>query len=135
MANYADALLDIVEANGVSTIVLIDAGVDSILRGDEHGTGTYEEDLLSVLAVRSLGARVAEKYLMCVGLGTEAGISEYDFLENWNGIQKEQGYLACVGWTQHMRGVREYIAAVNACHPTNTTINTVIAASVEGHFG
>jgi hypothetical protein len=77
--NYCAALSDIIDANNVTTIVLIDAGVDSVLRGDEEGIGTYGEDLLSILAVKKLldtrgkaatGLPI-DAYVMCVGLGTE----------------------------------------------------------------
>jgi hypothetical protein len=36
----------VVAANNVTTVVLIDAGVDSLLCGDEQGCGTFGEDLL-----------------------------------------------------------------------------------------
>ena len=104
-----------------------------MLRGDEEGVGTYSEDLLTILAVRQMAH--LKRYLMCVGLGTESRISEFDFLKNWNGIARLGGYLGCVGWNAETHSVQQYVRAVNACHPTNTTINTAIAATLEGHHG
>lgn len=71
----------------VDTILLIDAGihsqnptlravgVDSLLKHDEQGLGTFGEDLMSIFAARQ--CNVPNKYLLTVGLGTEGGISEY----------------------------------------------------------
>src|SRR5262245_5115395 len=46
---------------GADTVVLIDGGTDSLMRGDEAGLGTPEEDVASIAAVDELG--VARKYL------------------------------------------------------------------------
>jgi hypothetical protein len=59
--------------------LLVDAGVDSVLKGDESGLGTYGEDLLSFLAIKNL--KVKHKFIMCIGLSTEARIGEEDFLK------------------------------------------------------
>ncbi len=34
-----------------------------------------------------------------------------------------------------MPSVKDYLDALQACHPTNTTVNSAIAASIEQHFG
>lgn len=142
-------------------MVLVDAGVDSVCRGDEEGVGTFGEDLMSILAVRRLQG--VSRHVMCVGLGTEAGISEFDFLQNWNELAKVWfwawlffclppvvvaqlgGFEGSVAWHKEMPSVKEveesllfvccslfsfdaketqYLAALAACHPTNTTINS-----------
>lgn len=87
---------------------------------------------MSILAVRRL--KVA-RYIMCVGLATESGINEHDFLENWNEIAKRGGFLGSVAFHKDLQSVQEYLKALQACHPTNTTVNSAIAASIELHFG
>jgi len=116
----------------LDTIVLVDAGVDSLLKHDEQGVGTYGEDLMSIFAARD--TPVPHKYLMTVGLGTEGGISEEDFLENWSKVQRMGGWLGSVGWHPEIPSVAEYISAYKSCIPTNTTINAQIVAGIEGRW-
>ncbi len=66
--NYAAALSAICDKHKVGHIVLVDAGVDSVCKGDEERVGTFSEDLMSFLAVRRLQG--VKRYVMCVGLGT-----------------------------------------------------------------
>jgi len=118
----------------IDTIILVDAGVDSVLKGDEQGLGTFGEDLLSILAVKNT-KNVLYKYLMCVGLGTEGNISEYDFLENWAGIQQKGGFLGAICWQKEMKSVQQYLDAMAHCVPTNSSINAQIVESLPGRYG
>jgi len=72
---------------------------------------------------------------MCVGLSTEGGISEYDFLENWASVQKDGGFLGAVSWQLEMDSVKQYVDALSNSVPTNSTINAQIVAGVEGRYG
>jgi len=129
MCGAFNALMD---KYSLDTLVLIDAGVDSLLRHDEQGLGTFGEDLMSILAAKHF--TIPNKYLLTVGLGTEGGISEEDFLENWAKIQQMGGWLGSVGWHPLMPSVKEYIHAYNCCVPTNSSINGQIVCAIEGHF-
>src|ERR1700677_3918845 len=51
-------------------VVLIDGGTDSLMRGDEAGLGTPEEDIASIAAVDELD--VANKFLVCLGFGVDS---------------------------------------------------------------
>lgn len=110
------------------------------MKGDEECSGTFGEDLLSILALKKMNSqsnqnKAISRYLMCVGLSTEGGIGEWDFLENWNGVQKLNGYLGCVGLTDQTEGGKYYLDAFYKCVPTNTSINSQIVCSIEGHYG
>jgi hypothetical protein len=48
----------------VDTIVLVDGGTDSLMRGDEEGLGTPHEDMASIAAVSRLA--VAQTFLACL---------------------------------------------------------------------
>lgn len=67
----------IVAENNIDTIVLVDAGVDSIFRGDEESMGTFHEDAMSLAAMSVVP--VAHKYLMCsiLGSGEISSIGNY----------------------------------------------------------
>src|ERR1700722_12408298 len=51
-------------------VVLIDGGTDSLMRGDEAGLGTPEEDIASIAAVDELD--VKNKFLVCLGFGVDS---------------------------------------------------------------
>jgi len=131
---YTEGIDILVQIYNLDTIVLVDSGVDSLLKNDEEGLGTYSEDLLSICAVKNV-LNVPHKYLTCVGLGTEGGISEYDFLRNWAELTKLGGYLGSVGWAPEMYSVKQYLDAMSKSVPTNSSINGQIVCAVEGHFG
>lgn len=135
--NYSAALRDVVKKNNVRCVVLVDAGVDSVLLGDEEGVGTYEEDLLSMLACReALKEDKILSFLVCVGLSTEAFVKNEDFFRNWSSLLMQGACLGCVGWNvHHSFSVAQYVACVQSCNATNTTINSAIVASIQGHHG
>ena len=55
------------------TVVLVDGGTDSLLRGDENALGTPIEDMTSIAAVDALDAAlVPRKMLVCLGFGIDA---------------------------------------------------------------
>jgi hypothetical protein len=59
----------LVEQLGVDTVILVDGGTDSLMRGDEVGLGTPQEDIASIAAVDQLD--VATKLLVCLGFGVD----------------------------------------------------------------
>ena len=54
----------------VDAVVLIDGGTDSLMKGDEAGLGTPEEDFVGIAAVDELD--VEKKYLVCLGFGVDS---------------------------------------------------------------
>ena len=75
--NYA-ALVEHLDIDG---IILVDGGVDSLMRGDEPEPGTMFEDSLSLLAVNEL-KNVPVRLLTCVGLGIEPEVGYAHVFEN-----------------------------------------------------
>jgi hypothetical protein len=65
----------------VDAIILIDGGTDSLMRGDEPGLGTPEEDIASIATVHQLS--LAHKLLLCLGFGIDTfhGVCHTYFLE------------------------------------------------------
>jgi hypothetical protein len=63
----AEAYRALVAKLNVDTIILVDGGTDSLMRGDEEGLGTPQEDVTSIAAVHSLP--IARKMLVCLGFG------------------------------------------------------------------
>jgi hypothetical protein len=126
------AFLRIAQFHNCDAVILIDAGVDSLLVGDEEGLGTYAEDFFSLLAATGVDLPC---YLQCVGAGSEAGIALDDFITNLAIHETSGAYLGCFQWLPSQTSVREYLSAIRASIPTNSSISSVIAAAVEHRFG
>src|SRR6185503_6557503 len=75
-------LVTLTERLGTDLLVLVDGGIDLILRGDETSIGTPAEDLATLCA--AAGMRLPS-LAMCVGFGTELreGIPHAQVLERF----------------------------------------------------
>lgn len=60
----------LIERYDIDAVVLVDGGTDILMRGDETGLGTPEEDLTSVAALA--GIDVPERLVASVGFGIDA---------------------------------------------------------------
>ena len=54
MEPLREAYRALIAHHGIDAIVLVDGGTDILMRGDEAGLGTPEEDMLSLAAVAGL---------------------------------------------------------------------------------
>jgi hypothetical protein len=90
------ALADLVARLAADAVVLVDGGVDILLRGDETSIGTPAEDLASLCAVSGLD--VPTRLIMCLGFGAEIrdGIPHAQVLERVADLQEKGGYLGAV---------------------------------------
>jgi hypothetical protein len=121
------------------TVVLIDGGTDSLMRGDEGGLGTPEEDVASLAAVDELD--VARKYLVCLGFGVDAfhGVCHAHALEAVAELTREGAFLGALSLTREMPEVRRYEAAAQAVCEAMPDCPSIVCASIrsalEGHYG
>ncbi|NUO43324.1 MAG: DUF1152 domain-containing protein [Streptomyces sp.] len=124
----------------VDAIVLVDGGTDILLRGDEHGLGTPEEDMASLAAVAGLDD-VPERLVACLGFGVDAhhGVNHSLVLENLAALEREGGYLGAFSLPRESREGALYLDAV--AHAQESTpdhpsiVNGSVAAAVRGDFG
>lgn len=95
VAVTSNSLLMLRDRLGFEQVLLIDGGVDSLMRGDEEGAGTYLEDSVTLAAVHSAG--FIKTVLACIGLGTEGvdGLSHRCMIENWSSLVQTKAYLGC----------------------------------------
>lgn len=133
------AYQQLVEELDLDTIVLVDGGTDSLMRGDEAGLGTPTEDVASMGAVfQTEGVR---KYLTCLGFGIDHfhGVAHTQFLENVANIANQNGYLGCFSLVPGMpeaNALRDATAYANehmGFHPS-IVANSIVSA-LEGHYG
>lgn len=71
----------LVDHLSIDGMLLIDGGIDSLMRGDEVGTGTFIEEATSLFAVNEL-AQIPTRLIGCIGFGAEQGISHAHVFEN-----------------------------------------------------
>jgi hypothetical protein len=132
------ALMD--HLGGVDAIVLVDGGTDILMRGDEHGLGTPEEDMASLGAVAGLD-EVPQRLVAWLGVGVDAhhGVNHSLVLENLAALDRDGAYLGAFSLPRDSREGALYLDAVahaQQCTPDHPSIvNGSVAAAVRGDFG
>ena len=120
-------------------VVLVDGGTDILMRGDEAGLGTPEEDAMSLAAVAALD--VPTRLLACIGFGIDAfhGVCHAHFLENVAALERDGHYLGAFSVPRASEEGAAFLDAVQhaaASTPKRPSIvNGSIAAAVRGEFG
>jgi hypothetical protein len=112
----------LVERLGLDTIVLVDGGTDSLMRGDEAKLGSPEEDAASIAVVADLD--VARRLLVCLGFGIE-GVCDVHVLEAVAELTRLGGFLGTFSLTADMAEVllyREAVRAVLAAAPGHASV-------------
>ncbi|MEU6235801.1 DUF1152 domain-containing protein [Kitasatospora sp. NPDC047058] len=124
----------------VDAVLLVDGGTDILMRGDEAGLGTPEEDMASLGAVAGLTG-VAERLVACLGFGVDSfhGVNHALVLENLAAIERAGGYLGAFSIPRDCREGVLYLDAVEharAAFPEHPSIvNGSVAAALRGEFG
>ena len=128
----------LIEHLSLDGILLIDGGVDSLMRGDETQLGTAVEDATSLLAVSEL-TDVPIRLIACVGFGAEEDIAYAHVLENIAALAQTGGFLGACALTREMEAYQMYEDAVLNVHDQPlqdaSVINASIISAVQGHFG
>jgi len=134
-----EAYRTLCRALAIDAVVLVDGGTDILMRGDEAGLGTPEEDMASLAAAWRL--EVPTKLVACIGFGIDAyhGVCHAHFLENVAALEREGGYLGAFSVSRHSAEGAAYLDAVtHACAATPrrpSIVNGSIAAAIRGEFG
>lgn len=123
----------------VDAIILVDGGIDAVLRGDEVSLGTPAEDLASLCAATSLGVPCV---LACVGMTAELRdrISHAQVFERIAELTREGGYLGASALVPGTPATDAYVAAVKAVfagqeHQKKSHVHKVILDALAGGFG
>ncbi|HYF64172.1 MAG TPA: DUF1152 domain-containing protein, partial [Herpetosiphonaceae bacterium] len=114
----------------LDTIILVDGGTDSLMRGDEVSLGTPHEDAASIVAVNEV--EVAHKLLVCLGFGIDRhhGICHADFLEAVAAMIRADGYLGMFSLLPAMPEVQQYQAAVEAVFQAMPRMESIVSSSI-----
>jgi hypothetical protein len=136
LLNSYQALVKLLD---LDTVVLVDGGTDSLMRGDEAGLGTPQEDIASMGAVNQL--EISTKLLVCLGFGVDSfhGVSHGQVLEAIADLTQAGGFLGVWSLLQEMPEVQLYKQATLAVFEQMPNHPSIVSASVisalEGHFG
>jgi hypothetical protein len=132
-------LVGLIQRLQADLLVLVDGGIDLILRGDETSIGTPAEDLATLCAAAGLGT---PSMAMCLGFGTELreGIAHAQVLERIAELQRSGAFLGASSLhlsTDGGAAYRDALAFVQAGQQSQrgTHIHTVVLAALEGQFG
>jgi len=125
VAPLTDAYAAVVRAESIDTVVLLDGGVDAVLRGDESGLGTPSEDLSSLAAVAQLA--VEKKFVICTAFGIDAhhGVAHADFLAAVATLMRRRAFFGTLSLVPAMKEAELFRSAVDFAHaacPSHTSI-------------
>ncbi len=124
---------------GVDTVILVDGGTDSLMRGDEAGLGTPQEDISSILSVNEL--EVERKMLACLGFGVDYfhGVCHAHFLEAVAELTRAHGYLGMFSILEEMPEAQLYKQATefvfNKMPQHISIVSSSILSAIEGKYG
>ena len=122
----------------IDGILLIDGGVDSLMRGDETEMGTVIEDACSLFAVNEL-SQVHTRLLACVAMGAEQDIAYAQVLENIADLTKAGAFLGACALLSQMESYQAFEEAVlftqGQLLQDPSVINSSLISAVRGQHG
>lgn len=124
---------------GIDAVILVDGGVDSLMRGDEIAPGSLLEDTISLTALSQIELPV--KILATAGFGTEVeeAVCHALALENMAALAKAGAFYGSCALTPQMPAFQKYEAAClytwSQRHHQNSHISTRVIPAVRGEFG
>jgi hypothetical protein len=134
LANYRALVAHL----GIDGVLLIDGGVDSLMRGDEASVGTVIEDAVSLAAVSALD-ELPVRLLGCLGFGAEQDVAYTHVFENMAALAEAGAFLGACALVSQMEVYQAYEEAVFYTHrhpfQDPSVINASIISAVQGRYG
>ncbi|MFC1976156.1 DUF1152 domain-containing protein [Chloroflexota bacterium] len=128
----------LVEHLSIDGILLIDGGVDSLMRGDEAAMGTVLEDGISLFVVNEL-TEVPTRLMASTAFGAERDIAYAHVFENIATLTQANAFLGACSLTPQMEVYQGYEEAVlyvqDQPFQDPSVINSSIVSAVQGHYG
>lgn len=123
------------ESPNTSTIYLVDGGCDVLLTGKETGLGTPVEDMMHLKAIASLN--ILNKYIIAIGVNVDTahGVIPEELDSRLETLEKSGVLLSKTLWNLDNKSVAYYREVVNKCKPTNSIVQSLVIAALEGYRG
>lgn len=125
----------VIKKLNIDTVLVVDGGTDSLLRGDEEDLGTPEEDMTTIAAVDQL--TVENKILACLGFGIDAhhGVCHAHVLSTIAEQTRKGGFLGAVSLLKSMEEVALFIKASNAVARSMPEVSSIVVSSILSALG
>jgi len=130
---------EIIKQCEIDTLILVDGGTDSLMRGNEAGLGTPAEDITSIVAAYDLN--LSTKILLSVGFGIDHfhKVCHSQFLQNVAALIENDGFYGTNTFTKSDEIGQLFLELVQYANQRakdypSIVINS-IANAVEGKFG
>ena len=131
------AYASVIARHGIDTIVLVDGGTDSLMRGDEARVGTIVEDACSLAAVAPLLPE--RSFLAAIGFGVEHDLNHHACLENIALLTAAGQFLGAESLTDTSDEGKAFLGLVDhldrAMPDHRSIVVHSIAAAMRGSFG
>lgn len=122
----------------IDCIILVDGGVDSLMRGDEAQPGTMFEDTLSLVAVNELN-EVPVRLMACLGLGIEHEVGYAHLFENIARLVKKGAFKGSCSLTKAMASYQSYMEAAMYVFDQQpdypSVIHSSVISAINGEYG
>lgn len=120
----------LIEQHELDAIVLVDGGTDILMRGDEAGLGTPEEDLTSVAALAGLAG--PDRLVLSIGFGVDAyhGVSHGLVLENIAALARSGDYLGAFSLSAASREGALFVDAVDHARDRTPGSPSIVSGSI-----
>ena len=136
-----DAYNKIIELENIDTIVLVDGGTDSLMKGCEKDIngkkllGTPYEDISSIIAVHNSNAKY--KFMYCLGFNIDKyhDVTDENFLMNTCEIIRNNGFIGSYMLNKNNLMTKMYMNTFMNCDPENSIVNSQVISSINGHYG
>lgn len=135
----ARAYAALVDRLAIDAIVLVDGGIDALLRGDETRLGTPAEDLVSLAAATAQDVPVA---LACVGMTAELrdGIAHAQVFERIAELARAGAYHGATALVAGTPAADAYLRALDAVRAgqreqKQSHVHHVVTRALRGEFG
>jgi hypothetical protein len=121
------------------TLVLVDGGTDSLMRGDEEGIGTPQEDAASLVAAHAL--KGPRKFHVCAALGVDYfhGVGNGHSLEAIAELTRAGAFCGAFSLPPQTPEVQFFKNALSYVHSNmrghESIVNSSLLSAMEGQFG
>lgn len=129
----------LIDHTRADAVVLVDGGTDLLMRGDESGLGTPEEDMASLAALHGIDGPVKLAASLGFGIDSFHGICHAHVLENIAALERDGHYLGAFSIPRAAKPGALYLDAVAHAQAETTThpsiVHGQVAAAIQGQFG
>jgi hypothetical protein len=129
----------LVSEHDIDTIIMVDGGTDSLMRGDEADIGDPVEDITSIGAVAALET-VPRRRLISVGFGVDRfnGVADASSMRAVAELTRAGGFLGSLAVEPGNPAAEFYRAAVEHIYANQrfqSAVTGFVLSAMDGHYG